>query len=162
MTMPGLVELMGIETAVAPKDIISAAQTGDWVSLKHYSHCTIILIQGAWTSGTPAVTLLQAPDVTGGGSKALEFTRRWSKVGLSIGSQFIMTAVAANTFNLPNVANTINVLEVNGDDLDVDGGFDCLSVSVASPGAVADLLTVLYILSGARYAQSNMPDAKVD
>lgn len=162
MTMPGLVELMGIETAVAPKDITGAAQTGDWISLKNFSHCTIIVIQGAWTSGTPAVTLLQAPDVTGAGNKPLEFTHRWSKVGLSTGSQFARSAVAANTFNLPNIANTINVLEVNGDDLDVDGGFDCLSVAVASPGAVADLLAVLYLLSGARYPQAAMPDAKID
>lgn len=162
MTLPTLVELMGFETAVAPKDITGAANTGDWISLKHYTHVTIIIIQGAWAGGTPAVTLLQSPDVSGAGNKPVEFTSRWSKIGLGAGSQFVKSAVTANTFNLPATANTITVLEVNGDDLDVDGGFDCLSVNVGTPGVFADLLAVLYILSGARYGQSSMPDAKID
>jgi hypothetical protein len=73
----------------------------------------------------------------------------------------VKTAVTNNTFNLPNTANTITIIEVDGDDLDVDAGYDCFSVSIASPGANADLLSVLYILSGARYQQAAMPDAKV-
>lgn len=162
MTMPNLVELLGFETAVAPKDITGAAQTGDWISFKNYAHCTVVIIQGTWTSGTPAVTLSQALDVAGTSPKALEFDARWSKVGLGTGTQFAKTAVTNNTFNLPNTANTITLVEVDGDDLDVDAGYDTLSVAVASPGAVADLLCVLYVLSGARYGQAAMPDAKVD
>lgn len=162
MTMPNLVELMGFETAVAPKDITGAAQVGDWISLKNYTHCTIILIQGAWAGGTPAVTLQQALDVTGATPKALSFNRRWSKVGLGAGSTFAAAAVTADTFNLPAAANTITIIEVDGDDLDVTNGYDCIAVNVASPGVNADLLTVLYVLSGARYAQAAMPDAKVN
>lgn len=160
MTMPNLVELMGFETAIAPQDITGAAQVGDWICLASYAHVTIILIQGAWAAGTPAVTLSQAIDVTGAAPKALSFDKRWSKVGLGAGSQFAMAAVVNDTFNLPNTANTITVLEIDGDDLDVDGGYDCLALNVASPGANADLLTALYVLSGARYAQAAMPDAK--
>jgi hypothetical protein len=157
-----LVELMGLETGVAPKDITGAAQTGDYVSLKNYSHCTVVIIQGAWAAGTPAVTLLQATDVAASGEKALGFTSRWSKVGLGTTTQFAHTDVASNTFNLPNTANTITVLEVDANTLDTNNGFDCMRVGIASPGANADLLSVLYILSGARYAQAAMPDAKVD
>jgi len=162
MTLPALVELMGFETAVAPKDAISAAQTGDWVSFKNFSHATIVIIQGAWAGGTPAVTLNQATDVTGTTNKPLSFNARWVKVGLLAGSTFGKLPVAGDTFQLPNVPNNITVLEVNGDDLDVDNGYDCLSVAIASPGAFADLITVLYILSGARYQQAVMPDAKID
>ena len=162
MTMSNLVEYFGFETAVAPKDITGAAQVGDWISLQHYSHATIILIQGAWAGGTPAVTLQQALDVSGGTPKALEFDARWSKVGLGAGSQFAKTAVTNNTFNLPAAANTITIIEVDGDDLDVDNGYDCIAVNVATPGANADLLTVLYVLSGARYMAAVMPDAKID
>ena len=160
--MSNLVEYFGFETAVAPKDITGAAQVGDWISLKYYSHVTIILIQGAWAAGTPAVTLSQALDVSGGTPKALSFTERWTKVGLSTGSQFTKLAVTSDTFNLPNVANTITIVEVDGDDLDVDNGYDCVAVNVASPGANADLLTVLYVLSGARYMAAAMPDAKAE
>lgn len=162
MTMPNVVEYMGFETAVAPKDITGAAQVGDWISLRNYSHATIVLIQGAWAGGTPAVTLSQALDVTGATPKALSFNRRWSKIGLGAGSTFASLAVTSDTFNLSAIANTITIIEVDGDDLDVTNGYDCLAVNVASPGANADLLTVLYVLSGARYSQAVMPDAKVE
>jgi hypothetical protein len=156
-----LVEHVGFETAVLPKDITGAAQTSDWVSLKNYSHVTIVIQQGAWAGGTPAVTLEQATAVAGTANKALAFTKLWTKVGVT-GTTFVETAVVANTFNLPAVANTITVLEVDAEDLDVTGGFDCLAVLVASPGANADLLSITFILSGARYMSAVMVDAKVD
>ncbi len=161
--MPRLVELMGIETAILPKDTTGAAQVGDYVSLKNYQHCTIIIQQGAWAGGTSAVTLEQATDVSNSlsDSKALAFTKRWTKVGVT-GTTFVETAVVSNTFNLPAVANTINVIEVDADMLDVTNGFDCLVLKTASPGANADLISATYILHGARYPQAVMLDAKTD
>lgn len=156
-----LVEKIGIETGVLPKDITGAAQVGDWISLKDYQHATVIIQQGAWAGGTPAVTLEQATAVAGTSNKALAFSKRWTKVGVS-GTTFVETAVTSNTFNLPAVANTINVLEIDAADLDTDNGFDCFNVNIATPGSNADLLSVTYLLHGARYPQAVMPDAKVD
>lgn len=156
-----LVESMQVESGVLPKDITGAAQTGDYVSLKNYTRCTVIIQQGAWAGGTPAVTLLQATDVAATDEKALGFTKRWTKVAVT-GTTFVETAVAANTFNLPAVANTMNVIEVEASSLDTNNGFDCFRVHVATPGANADLLCILYILHGARYPQAVMSDAKVD
>jgi hypothetical protein len=155
------VEKMGIEVAILPKDITGAAQEGDWISLKKYRHATIILLQGAWAGGTPAVILEQATDVSGTDAKALGFTRRWTQVGIT-GTGYSQEVVASNTFTLPNTANTMHVLEVSAAELDTDNGFDCLRVTVASPGANADLLAALYLLGGARYSGQTMPDAKVD
>lgn len=162
MTMMNDVELAGYETLIAPKDITGAAQVGDWLSFKYFSHATIILVQGAWAGGTPAVTLTQALDVTGDQAKALAFTERWSKVGLGTTTQFAKAAVTNNTFNLPATANTVTVIEIDGDDLDVDAGFDCFTVNIASPGVNADLLSAVCRLSGARYAGAAMQDAKID
>ena len=159
--MPRLVELMGFEVAVLPKDITGAAQVGDYISLKNYQHLTIVIVQGAWAGGTSAVTLTQATAVAGTAEKALAFTKRWTKVGVT-GTTFVETAVAANTFDLPNVANTINVIEIDADMLDVNNGFDCVALQTATPGANADLLMALYILHGARYPQRVMLDAKTD
>src|SRR5262245_55351632 len=161
MTMPNLVELIGIEAAIAPKDITGAAQAGDWMSLKYYSHLTVIILQGAWAAGTPAVTLQQAIAVAGTSPKALAFDKMWNKVGLGAGTTFTMNNVTNSTFNLTAVANTITVLEIDGDDLDVTNGYDCVQVNVGTPGANADLLGVIYLLSGARYPQAGIPDAKV-
>ena len=161
--MSTLVETMGIEVAAVPIDTTGAAVTGDYVSLKNYSHLTVIITQGAWAAGTPAVTMKQATDVSNSASdeKALEIDYYWTKTGLT-GTAFTKTAITSDTFNLTATANTITVLEIDASDLDSDGGFDCVRVGVASPGANADLIAVLYILSGARYAQADMGDAKAD
>jgi len=159
--MPRLVELMGFEVAILPKDITGAAQVGDYICLKNYQHVAIVLMQGAWAGGTSAVTLVQATDVAATAEKALAFTKRWTKVGVT-GTTFVETAVTASTFDLPAVANTINVIEIDADMLDVTNGFDCMAVKSASPGSNADLLTALYILHGARYPQRVMLDAKTD
>lgn len=150
-----------IEAGAVPIDTTGAAVTGDYVSLAGYERLIIVIKQGAWAGGTPAVTLLQATDVAAAGAKALGFTERYTKVGLT-GTTFTKTAVAANTFNLPAVANTINVIEVPAESLDVTGDFDCVRVDIATPGANADLIDVTYILDGARYPQATMQDAKVD
>lgn len=156
-----LVENMGLEVALLPKDITGAVQNGDFISLKNYTHATVVLLQGAWAGGTPAVTLTQAQDVAGTSEKAISFTKMWTQVGIT-GTGYTETAVTADTFNLPAVANTMTVLELDADMLDTDNGFDCFRVVVASPGANADLLAGLYILSGARYKGAAMPDAKVN
>lgn len=159
--MPRLVELMGFEVAILPKDTTGAAQVGDYICLKNYQHVTIVIMQGAWAGGTSAVTLVQATAVAGTAEKALAFTKRWTKVGVT-GTTFVETAVTASTFDLPAVANTMNVLEIDADMLDVTNGFDCLALKTASPASNADLVTALYILHGARYPQAVMLDAKVD
>jgi hypothetical protein len=150
-----------VEVGAVPVDTTGAAVTGDYVSLAGYERLVIIIQQGAWAGGTPAVTLLQATDVSAGNAKALAFTERFTKVGLT-GTTFTKTAVTANTFDLPAVANTINVIEVPADSLDVSNDFDCVRVNIATPGANADLIAVTYLLVGARYSQATMQDAKVD
>lgn len=156
-----LVENAAIEVGAVPIDTTGAAVTGDYVSMKGFDHLTIIIQQGAWAGGTPAVTLKQASDVSATGEKALSFSWRWTKVGLT-GTTYTKTAVTSDTFNLSATANTINVIEVDASSLDVDGGFDCVRVAIASPGANADLICVTYILSEPRFAQATIADPKVD
>lgn len=158
-----LVENCAIEVGAVPVDTTGAAVTGDYVSLKNYAHLTVIITQGAWAGGTPAVTMKQATDVANSASdeKALEIDYYWTKTGLT-GTTWTRTAITSDTFNLTATANTITVLEIDASDLDSDGGFDCCRVGIASPGANADLIAVVYILSQPRFAQAQIPDSKVD
>lgn len=155
------VEVLGIEVVAVPIDTTGAAVSSDWLSLKNYSRATVVIMQGAWAGGTPAVTLNQATAVAGTSTKALAFAKRWTKVAIT-GTTFVETAVTSDTFNLPATANTINVIEIDAADLDTDNGFDCFQVAVASPGSNADLIAIMVILSGARYPQAVTVDAKVD
>lgn len=155
------VENFAIATAAAPVDTTGAAVVGDWVCLKGYESVTIIITQGAWAGGTPAVTLDQATAVAGTGSKTLGMTKYWSKVGLAA-ADFAETAVVSDTFNLTATADTITVIQVHASELDVDGGFDCVQLDIASPGANADLISATYIFTGARYPQEIAVDPVLD
>lgn len=156
-----LIEKMQIEVAVLPKDITGVAQVGQYISLKGFSHVTVLLIQGAWAGGTPAVTLNQATNVAAAGEKTLSIAKKWDKISDAAAS-FAESAVVADTFNLPAATKTVTVLEIDAADLDASNEFDCLTVKVASPGANADLLTVVYILSGARNPQAALLNAKAN
>jgi hypothetical protein len=151
--------MVNVVGALLPLDITGAAQTGQWISLKYYRRLTIILNQGAWAGGTPAVTLTQAQNVSGTGAKPLAFTKRYQQAWNTGATGYVETAVTGNTFNLPSSANQMHLIEVAAESLDINNGFDCVRVNVASPGAFADLLTGLYLLSGARYQDGRLNNA---
>lgn len=153
MSAMRLVENAKIVVGAVPIDTTGAAVTGDYVSMKGYTHLTIVIMQGAWAGGTPAVTLKQATDVAATGEKALSFTKYWSGTALT-DDQYAATTVSSDTYNLAATANKVNIIEVDASSLDVDNGFDCVRLGIASPGANADLIAVLYILTGARYPQA--------
>lgn len=144
-----------------PIDTTGAAVTGDYVSLKGYSHMTVIIVQGAWAGGTPAVTLKQATDVSGTGEKALSFTKYFNGTALT-DDTYASNTVSSDTYNLAATANTVNIIEIDANSLDVDNSFDCVRVGIASPGSNADLICVVYILSGTRYPGADTPTAIVD
>lgn len=149
--------------AFVPIDTTGAARSGDWVSLKNYDRLVIVIMQGAWAGGTPAVTLNQASDVAGTGSKALAFTEKWEGTALTADT-LTRSAVSSNTFNLTAAANKFTVIEVKASDLDTNNGFDCVQVAVASPGANADLISGLYILGNCRHPSqvTGTPSAIID
>lgn len=156
-----LVETLGVEAGLAPKDITGAAQTATYISLKNFDGVMVLFHQGAWAGGTPAVTFDQATAIAGTGAKALTIRAFYQKPAVTAGV-WTRTAVGASTFNLPATANTVTVVEFDESDLDASGDFDCLQAKVASPGANADLLSISYLLRGPKYPQAILSDAKVD
>ncbi len=152
-----------IVVGAVPIDTTGAAVTGDYVCLKGYTHLTIVIMQGAWAGGTPAVTLKQATNVgnTLSDEKALSFTKYYVGTALT-DDNYAAVAVASDTYSLTATANLVNIIEVDASSLDRDNGFDCVQCKIASPGSNADLIAVLYILSGARYPQSDPLSAIAD
>lgn len=156
MSLRDQVNIVG---ALLPKDITGAAQTGQWISLKYYRNLLIVLNQGAWAGGTPAVTLSQAKDVAGLDAKPLAFLRRFQQAWNTGATGYVESVVTSNTFNLPATPNLMHLIEVEAASLDTGNGFDCVRVNIASPGANADLLSAYYVLGKARYADTKMPNA---
>lgn len=140
-----LLESLKIVKAAVPIDTTGAAVTGDYVNMKYWRRLMIVISQGAWAGGTPAVTLKQASDVAATGEKALAFTEYWQGTALT-DDIYAKTAVVSNTFNLPATANTVTIIEIHQQDLDVNNSFNCVRVGIASPGSNADLIDVTYVL----------------
>jgi hypothetical protein len=134
-----------------PINTTGAIAAGDWCHFRHYRRAQVQIWTGAWAGGTPAVTLNQAKTNSGGSTKALAFDRYWITTALT-SDAYVQTAVVSNTFNLSGVANQVYIMEIHVDDLDKSNGFYYFNVSVASPGANADLICISYQLYDAAHA----------
>lgn len=160
-----------------PVDLRTAANSGDWVSMKNWGRLTIIFYKGVGTAGDdPTLTLKQATDVTGAGNKALAITRVDKKQAatnlLAVGVNTVSTSASPasnDTFNTANGTWTnsdlaeqaaIVQIDVKAEELDADGSFDCVQLSVGDVGTNAQLGGMLYILSEPRYGKS-IPDSAI-
>jgi hypothetical protein len=117
--------------AIVPVDSQTGANNGDWVSMKDFHRCTVLVIKAAGVAGDdPVITLKQATDVSGAGAKALTFTRVDSKVGTqtSIGAWTANTQAAANTYTdlVSAESQGIFAIDIKSEDLDVNNSFDCV------------------------------------
>lgn len=144
--------------AVVPNNYTGAATTDQYFSLKQYQSITFTIVTGAYAGGTPAVTLLQAQDVSGTGSKAL--TNNFATVFTKTLANDVPVAVTVNsgTFNL-DTANKLWEINVKSSDLDIANGFCTIACHIATPGGNADYYVVLANLNLPRFSASAPPSA---
>lgn len=157
MTNMSLVEQMQVVPAVMPVNLSTAVNPGDWVDMRNFERCAIIFIGGAGTAGDdPIITLSQATDTNGTGSKPLSvITSVATKVATDVASvgKFTNNAQAAgNTFTGTGEAAFPKVwmLEVRAETLDINNGFICLQASLNKVGTNAQLGAMVYLLYGVR------------
>jgi len=161
-----ILEKCQIVSGFVPIDLAAAAQTGDYVSLKNYGRCAVVLFKAVGTAGEdPIITLTQATDVAGTGVKNLIFDRIDVKQGTqtAIGT-FTTIANADHDYTEATAAENqaVWVIDVKAEDLDIDGGFDCIKAAIGDVGVGAQLGALLYILHEPRYAAVPLPSAIVD
>lgn len=150
-------EVANLESAFGPVDMTTAANSGQWVSLADYQKCVAVLFAAAGTSGDdPVISVNQAKDNTGTGSKGLSFTRVRQKAGTTLpGVDTIVTQSAAANYTVTGTAaqKKIVAIEINGTDLDVANSFTHVQVSVAKTGS-SQLGSAFYVMLAARHPQS--------
>lgn len=140
---------------------VPSTSTPAYVSLKNYERVQImILVKNATTVTGSAITLKQATNVSAGSEKALAFTTAKRDIDLGAGDTLSDFAVSSNTFTTDNTnsKNLMYLIDIKAEDLDVNGGFDCIRAGTGD--ATAATVTVLYFLYGAKF--STMPSAVVD
>lgn len=164
--MDNLCETTNLQPAFNPIDLAAGANTGDWVSLKNYGYCEIQLSKDPGTIAEPCIiTVLQASAVAGTGSKALAI-----KHGVYVKAAATdLTALGVFTKVDPTTVNTYNAqgdfaaivrIPIYAEDLDVEGGFDCVSITIADTGTAGAFGSVNYLLAAPRYTPP--PSAIVD
>lgn len=162
-----LIDQLQIVSGFVPVNMATAANDGDYVSLKGYSKLGILFFKGAGGNAEPpTVTVTQASAVAGTGAKALNFTEVWVKSNAdltTVGTWTKVTQSAANTYAL-SVGDTqaIVYIEIDGSELDTSGGFDCVRAAVADVGSTSQIGALVYILGGAAYPQDSNLSAIVD
>lgn len=152
-----------IITGLAP--ILPSSSVPDYVCMKTYSRCSIIILVDNNTTVTgSAITVKQATGVGAGGEKAVAFTEAFRNIDTGSSSALTVFTVGSNTFttDTTNAKNLIYVIDIGIDDLDLAGGFDCIRAGTAN--ATAAIVSVLYILHPAGYgrAANVLPDPITD
>lgn len=150
-----------IVVGCAPALLATTAGDGDWVSMKGYKKCSIVLvILNATTVTGGAVTVLQAQAVAGTGSKALSFTSALRNIDAAAADALASFAVTSDTFttDATNSKQLLYVIDVDATQLDQANGFDCIRIDVAS--SAASVGCALYFLHPMRF--STAPSAITD
>ena len=148
--------------------------TGDWVKMRDYDRATILVAKyGTEDVDTIGVQVLQATDATGTGVKAVSalFPYRtkqgtltsqtvWTYGRLTTADDILGVGSAAPTGGTLITAVDVNTdafllaIEVQRDDMDVDGGFDWLTIKIEGDETNnALLMSAWLILMGGRFAQ---------
>ena len=165
------VQLINLVEGIVPVDLQTAANDGDWVSLKNYHNCAVVFCSAVGTAADdPTLTMEQATDVANSASdaKALTFTvihRKQAATDLSgTGTWTRTTQTAAATFTNGTSAeeDLMWIVDFADTELDAANDFDCLRGRVADVGSNAQLGYMFYALYNPRVARATLLSAIVD
>jgi len=149
-----LLEKNQIKAVMAPVDLNTAAVTGARINLGKADKCAIVISMGASVAATVEFTLKQHTAASGGSSKVLSVMNPYfHKAGAATVFTKVEPTVAASVYDLSSIFAAdagIAVLEVKGEDLDVDGGYAYVSVDIAD-SAAAKIGCGMYILNDMRF-----------
>ena len=152
-------ECMRICQAIKPQ--AAAALSGDWVSLRNYKRCMIIVHIGQNNVATTAITVDKAKTAAGGSESAgITMNNWWSLADFTQDTDADLytkgTAAASITSSAAGADASIYVIDVAAQELGTD--YDFLQVVLGASNA-ANYVQATYILYNAAYPQALLPTA---
>lgn len=142
--------------------VTPSSSTPDYVSLKGYNKCTVIVQAKNGTTVTgSAITLKQATAVAGTSEKELAFATALRNIDTGAADALAEFTVTSNTFTTDNTnsKNLMYVMEINEGQLDIAGGFDC--VRAGTGNATNTTVHVTYILWPAKFGKYPAPPSAI-
>jgi hypothetical protein len=150
--MPGtsiLGNTIDIIEGVPAVDLQTAANNGDYISMKNNAAVLILFVSGVGTAGDdPTLTIQQATDACGTSAKALNIVtspvKAWKKqaaTSLASTTSWTDASCCVSTNTLTNATSAEQsamwAVEYDAGDLDVSNGFDYIRATVADIGSNA-------------------------
>ena len=150
-----LLEKSNLKLAADPVDANAAAITGARIGLQKADRVSVVLQMGDSTSAVVQLSLQQHSAASGGTTKALSIANPYYyKAGAATSFTKVVPGSAAASYDVSTQFADepgILVLEVLGEDLDVDGGFGWISANLADSTA-AKIVSICYVQSALRFA----------
>ena len=142
--LKNLVEGSKIVNQLVPTSLTGAhGGNVNFISIRNYQAVSLLVHTGALSSTAPVLTINQAKNVEGNGSKAIAFDRYFSSLTTNSpdeeSDRWDETTGASGSITL--AANTMYEIPILVDILDVQNNFDCVRAMITAPGT--SLLTAL-------------------
>lgn len=139
----------------------AAGRAGAWVNLKNAHKAYILFHVDQGNAATIALTINQAQDVSGTGSKAITGNVRiWANADVSASDTLTRQTDATSFTTDAGVKQKQVVIEIDPATLDEANGFSCIQV-VTGASNVANITEAQYLLMPLRFAGDPPPSAIV-
>lgn len=152
--MQTIFEDLKICEAIKPQTM-AGAKSGDWVSLKGYAGCLILVHIAQGNAATTAITVDKAKTAAGASNSDGITMKNWWKCedAPATSDAFTKGAAAASiTTSATGAGSSVYAIDIRAEDLGAD--YDFIQVETGASD-VANILGATYILYGPRYAQSS-------
>jgi hypothetical protein len=139
----------------------AAGRTGDYVSLKNCLMAYVLVHMDQGNAATVALTPYQATAVAGTSEKVLaNAVPIWASQDWGTSDALTRATDAVNFTTSAAVKHKAVLFQIDPAQLDVEGGFDCITVKTGASNA-ANITAATYFLV-TRYPQTTPPSAIVD
>lgn len=146
--------------AIAPQ--AGGAITGDYITLKDVEKCFVFVQINQASATSVDITIEQAADVSGTGSKAItNAVPIWANQDCQASDALVRQADAVSFETSVEVKNKIVIFQIDPAHLDVNNGFDCITIKTAASDPT-NITVAQYILTDLRYGGATPPSDIVD
>jgi hypothetical protein len=152
-----IAEMGHVVNVLPPKDV-SGGATGDRFKMTNYAHASILVTFGVTVAGSPTILVKECTAASGGTATAIAFNyyAETTAAGDTLGAK--TAATSAGISASPN--NSIMYL-IELDARELSDGSEWVEASITDLSTSSNLASIVAILSGSRYAETQSPTAIV-